>query len=191
MAKISADDPGNAYGVIYAWGTNGLIYNESKIADAVPTAAVKSWSLILDPANAVRLAHCHVNTIDTPAAVVPIALLYLRRDVQNPTPQDLNDVAALLDKMRPYIHNIDTGGLIEAMANGDACVALDSNGDAFQARSRAKEAHNGGCMTKSTNPFGVSLGIPVIPEALLTRSPEHHLHIESPPRSRSIFTTMK
>jgi putrescine transport system substrate-binding protein len=55
----------------------------------------------------------------------------------------LNDVAALLDKMRPYIHNIDTGGLIEALANGDACVAIDSNGDAFQARNRAKEAHNG------------------------------------------------
>lgn len=143
MAKIGADDPGNAYGVIYAWGTNGLIYNERKIADTLPTLAVSSWSLIFDPANAARLANCHINTVDTPAAVVPIALSYLRRDVRNPTPQDLTDVAALLDKMRPYIYNIDTGGLIEAMANGDACVAIDSNGDAFQARRRANEAHNG------------------------------------------------
>jgi len=143
MAKITNDDPGNAYGVIYAWGTNGLIYNERKIADALPASAVKNWGLVFDPANAARLAHCNINTVDTPAAVVPIALSYLRRDVRNPTPQDLNDVASLLQRMRPFIHNIDTGGLIEAMANGDACVAIDSNGDAFQARRRAKEANNG------------------------------------------------
>jgi putrescine transport system substrate-binding protein len=143
MAKIADDDPGNAYAVMYTWGTNGIAYNDKKIAAALPNGAPKSWSLIFDPVNAAKLANCHINTVDTPASVVPIVLSYLRRDFRNPTPQDLDDAADILRKIRPYIHNIDTAGQIEAMANGDACVAFDSNADAFLARRRAKEASNG------------------------------------------------
>jgi putrescine transport system substrate-binding protein len=143
MAKIAADDPGNAYAVMYTWGTNGIAYNENKVGAVLPNGGLKSWSLIFDPANAAKLADCHINTVDTPASVVPIALSYLRRNLNNPTPKDLDDVAELLRKIRPYFHNIDTAGQIEAMANGDACVAIDSNTDAFLARKRAKEANNG------------------------------------------------
>src|ERR1700727_44006 len=28
MAKVALHDPGNAYGIIYLWGTNGIGYNE-------------------------------------------------------------------------------------------------------------------------------------------------------------------
>lgn len=48
-----------------------------------------------------------------------------------------------MSKIRPYIRNIDTTGEIEAMANGDVCIALAYNGDVVQARKRAKEAKNG------------------------------------------------
>ena len=72
-----------------------------------------------------------------------MALLYLGRDITNPTQKDLDDSVDLLGKVRPYVHNIDTAGEIDAMANGDACLLVDSNGDAFQARKRAIEAHNG------------------------------------------------
>lgn len=143
MAKIADDDPGNAYGVILAWGTYGITYNEKTVAAALPNIALNSWSVMFDPANAARLAHCHIHTLDSPAALVPIVLSYLRRDPKNPTTQDLDDVAELLLKIRPYVYNIDTAGQIEAMANGDACVAFDSNGDAYVARRRAKEAKNG------------------------------------------------
>lgn len=143
MAKIADDDPGNTYAVIYTWGTYGIAYNEKKIAAVLPNGALNSWSLIFDPANAAKLAHCQINTVDSPAAVVPIAFSFLRRDLRNPTPQDLDDVSELLRKIRPYFHNIDTGGQIDAMANGDACVAFDSNADAFLARRRAKESNNG------------------------------------------------
>lgn len=134
MAKIADDDPGNAYAVIYTWGTNGIVYNAKKIAAVLPNGALNSWSLIFDPANAAKLAHCQINTVDSPAAVVPIALSYLRRNLRNPTSQDLDDVSDLLHKIRPYFHNIDTAGQMDAMANGDACAAFDSNADAYVAR---------------------------------------------------------
>jgi putrescine transport system substrate-binding protein len=84
MAKIADDDPGNAYAVMYTWGTNGIAYNERKLGALLPNSALKSWSLIFDPRNAAKLADCHVNTVDTPATVVPLALSYLRRDINNP-----------------------------------------------------------------------------------------------------------
>jgi putrescine transport system substrate-binding protein len=143
MAKIALDDPGNAYGVIYGWGTYGIAYDKKKIEALLPNRGLNSWSLIFDPSNAAKLAACHMNTVDSPAAVVPIALNFLRRDIVNPTPADLDDVEKLLRKIRPYFHNIDTAGQMDAMANGDTCVSLDSNADAFLARKRAKEANNG------------------------------------------------
>lgn len=143
MAKIAVDDPDNAHGVILVWGTYGITYDEKKVAAALPNIVLNSWSVMFDPANAAKLAQCHINTLDSPAAMVPIVLSYLRRDPKNPTTQDLDDVADLLRKIRPYIQNIDTAGQIEVIANGDACVAFDSNGDAFVARRRAKEAKNG------------------------------------------------
>jgi putrescine transport system substrate-binding protein len=143
MAKIAPDDPGNAYAVIYTWGTNGIAFNEEDVRARLPNASYDSWEVIFNPAIARKFAGCHINTVDTPALVVPMALLYLGRDFTNPTNKDLDDVSALLGKVRPYVHNIDTLGEIEALANGDACALVDSNGDAFLARKRAKEANNG------------------------------------------------
>jgi putrescine transport system substrate-binding protein len=142
MAKIAGDGPDNAHGFIFSWGTYGITYDESKVAVSVPNNPLNSWSLIFDSANAAKLAYCHINTVDSPAAVVPVVLSYLKRDPKNPTPKDLDDVTDLLLKIRPYLHNVDTAGQTEAMANGDACVAFDSNGNAFTARKRAKEAKN-------------------------------------------------
>ena len=72
-----------------------------------------------------------------------LALKYLGRDPNAPTPRDLADVESLLMKIRPYIRNIDSSMDIEALANGDVCVALTYNGSFAQARNRAKEAKNG------------------------------------------------
>ena len=33
MAGAAADDPGNAHGVIYLWGTNGIGYNVEKVRE--------------------------------------------------------------------------------------------------------------------------------------------------------------
>jgi putrescine transport system substrate-binding protein len=50
---------------------------------------------------------------------------------------------ATLTKIRPYIRNINSSEYIEALANGDICVAVGYNGDVLQARDRAREANKG------------------------------------------------
>jgi putrescine transport system substrate-binding protein len=50
---------------------------------------------------------------------------------------------ATLLKIRPFIRNINSSEYIEALANGDLCVAVGYNGDVLQARDRARDANKG------------------------------------------------
>jgi putrescine transport system substrate-binding protein len=143
MSRVALNDPGNLHGVIYAWGTCGIGYNEKMLAQALPNVPLDSWRLIFDPAFASKLAPCGINVLDAPAGVVRLVLKYLGKNPNAPTPQDLADVDAVLSKIRPYIRNIDSADTIETIANGDICISLAYNGDFVQARKRAKEANNG------------------------------------------------
>jgi putrescine transport system substrate-binding protein len=143
MARAAINDPGNTHGVIYAWGTYGLGYNVKMLAEALPSVPLDSWRLIFDPAYAAKLAKCGISTLDAPAGVVRLVLQYLGRNSSAPSPQDLADAETVLSKIRPYIRTIDSTNIIQAMANGDICIALGYNGDFVQARKRAKDAQNG------------------------------------------------
>ena len=143
MARVAINDPGNVHGVIYAWGTYGIGYNEKMVAAALPNDPLDSWRLLFDPAYAAKLAKCGISTLDAPAGVVRLVLQYLGRNPGAPSPQDLGDVETVLTKIRPYIRTIDSTNIIQAMANGDICIALGYNGDFVQARKRANDAKNG------------------------------------------------
>ena len=143
MARVALNDPGNAHGVVYAWGTYGIGYNEKSVAAALPGVPLDSWRLVFDPAFAAKLAACGINFLDAPAGVERLVLKYLGKAPNSPSQQDLADVEKVLIKIRPYIRNIDSSIDTEALANGDVCVALTYNGTAFQARRRAHEANNG------------------------------------------------
>ncbi len=143
MSRASRFDPGNVHGVVYVWGSFGIAYNEKMIAAVLPKVPIDSWRLIFDPAIAAKLASCGINIVDTPAGVTRLVLKYLGKDPNALSPQDLDDAESVLVRIRPYIRNIDTSGEIEAMANGDICIALGYNGDFVLARQRAKEAKNG------------------------------------------------
>jgi putrescine transport system substrate-binding protein len=143
MARVALNDPGNKYGVVYMWGTDGIGYNEKLVAQALPNVPINSWRVILDPAIAARLAGCGINIFDSPTEMVRLVLRYLGKDPNAPSPQDLAAVESTLMNIRPYVRNIDSAGYIQAMANGDLCIAVGYNGDFVQARKRALEAGNG------------------------------------------------
>jgi putrescine transport system substrate-binding protein len=50
---------------------------------------------------------------------------------------------APLMAVRPYIQKFHSSEYINALANGDICVAVGWSGDVMQARDRAAEADNG------------------------------------------------
>jgi putrescine transport system substrate-binding protein len=143
MAKVAMHDPGNAHGVIYAWGTNGIGYNEKMVKALMPDAPLDSWRLVFDPAVAGKLAKCGISVLDSPAEMVRAVLSYLGRDPNSQKAEDLAAAEATLLKIRPYIRNINSSEFIEALANGDQCVAVGYNGDVLQARDRAHDANKG------------------------------------------------
>jgi len=143
MAKVAFHDPGNAHGVIYLWGTNGIGYNEKMVKAVLPDAPLDSWRMVFDPKVASKVAKCGISVLDSPAEMIRAVLSYLGKDPNSQSPEDLAQGAAILMKIRPYVRSINSSDYIAALANGDLCVAVGYNGDVLQARDRAQDANKG------------------------------------------------
>ncbi len=143
MKRLEAYDPGNEYAVDYMWGTTGLGYNEEKVNERIPDAPTDSWALLFDPKYASKLADCGIHVLDAPEDVLQSALAYLGLPPDSKDPADIEKAGELLQKVRPYIQKFHSSEYINALANGDICLALGYSGDIFQASDRAAEADNG------------------------------------------------
>jgi len=143
MARVAMHDPDNAHGIIYMWGTNGSGYNQKMVTALMPDAPLDSWRLVFDPAVAAKIAKCGISVLDSPAEMMRAVLNFLGKDPNSQKPEDVQAAEATLLKIRPYIRNINSSEYIEALANGDLCVAVGYNGDVLQARDRARDANKG------------------------------------------------
>ncbi len=137
-------DPGNEYSVNYMWGTTGIGINVAKVKEVLgDDAPVDSLALVFDPANMEKLSQCGVHFLDAPTEIIPAALKYLGED---PDAQDYDTIAKVepvLTAIAPYVQKFHSSEYINALANGDICVAFGWSGDILQARDRAAEADNG------------------------------------------------
>jgi len=138
MQRVEASDPGNRHGAIYLWGSIGLGINADRIKALVPDAPLDSWALLLDPAFAKQIAPCGIIMMDSAIDVVPSVLRFLGRSPDGAAPEDLDAVSKTLMAIRPYIREFASGGALEALATGQACLAFDYSGDVEQAASRAQ-----------------------------------------------------
>ena len=68
---------------------------------------------------------------------------YLGKDPNSTAADDLRAVERTLLAIRPYIRAFASGGVIEQLASGQACVAFGYSGDVIQAAVRAEEAGRG------------------------------------------------
>ena len=137
-------DPGNAYSINYMWGTTGIGVNVGKVTEILgEEAPIDSWSLVFDPANMEKLAECGVHFLDAPAEMIPAALNYIGEDPDSHDPEVIAKAEAVFTAVRPYIQKFHSSEYINALANGDICVAVGWSGDILQARDRAAEADNG------------------------------------------------
>ena len=143
MSRVASNDPGNAHGVIYLWGSNGIGYNEKMVKALMPNAPLDSWRLVFDPEVAAKVAKCGITLLDSPAEMVRAVYSYLGKDPNSQSAEDLAQAEAVLLKIRPYIRNFSSSEYIEALANGDLCISVGYNGDVMQARDRAREANKG------------------------------------------------
>lgn len=144
QALIAQNDPGNAHAVNYLWGTTGIAYNEDKLKERLgDNAPIDDWKMIFDPEYISKMTDCGVYILDTPSEILPIALLYLGEEPNSFDPAVIQKGVDLMMKIRPYITQFHSSQVIDAMANGDACLAIAWSGDIIQAADRAEEAGKG------------------------------------------------
>ena len=141
--RVSKYDPGNEYSINYMWGTVGLGYNVEKVKAALGIDKIESWDVFFDPEKLAKLADCGVYVLDSPTDIIPTTLHYLGVNPESKEPEDLAKAEELLLKLRPYIRKFHSSEYINALANGDICLAIGWSGDVFQARDRAAEADQG------------------------------------------------
>lgn len=143
MQRLDRSDTGNRHGVIYLWGTIGLGINPARIREVAPGAPLDSWDLLFKREHASRIARCGITMMDSAIDVIPTVLRHLGLDPNSTAEADLRKVEQSLMAIRPHIRTFSTGGAIEQLATGQACLAFAYSGDAIQAAGRAKEAGQG------------------------------------------------
>jgi putrescine transport system substrate-binding protein len=136
-------DPGNQYSVDYMWITSGVGYNVAEVQARMPDAPLNSWRMIFDPEVVSKFADCGVSILDAPSEVVGTVLLYLGRNPNSDSPEDLKAAEQALHRIRPYIRYVDSSRYIDNLANGDVCLVLGWSGDIKQAHDRARDAGKG------------------------------------------------
>jgi len=137
-------DPDNAYSINYMWGTTGIGVNVGKVTEILgEDVALNSMDLVFKPENMEKLAACGVHFLDAPTEIIPAALKYLGENPDSHDPDVIAKTEPLLTAVRPYIQKFHSSEYINALANGDICVAIGWSGDVLQARDRAAEADNG------------------------------------------------
>ena len=139
-ARAARHDPDGAHSVVYLWGTTGIGYDAGKIRAIMPDAPVDSWRLVLDPAVISKFKDCGVSVLEDPTDMVGTVLLYLGKDPNSQSEEDLKLAEQALLAIRPYIRQITSAQYIEGLANGELCIAVGYSGDVLQARDRAAEA---------------------------------------------------
>ncbi|MBB2969704.1 polyamine ABC transporter substrate-binding protein [Mesorhizobium sp. RMAD-H1] len=141
--RTATYDPGNEYSINYMWGTTGIGYNKAKVKEALGTDKIDSWDVLFDPEKSAKLKDCGIYVLDSASEMLRPALNYLGFDPNSANADEFAKAEELYLKIRPNIRKFHSSEYINALANGDICMAVGYSGDIFQARDRAEEAGQG------------------------------------------------
>jgi putrescine transport system substrate-binding protein len=125
------------------WGTTGIGLNVKKVREILGDMPLNTWDLVLKPDIAAKLKACGIYVLDSPEELFPGVLAYLGINPDSKRNEDLTKAGDALFRVRSNIQKFHSSEYINALANGDICVAVGYSGDMMQARNRANEAKNG------------------------------------------------
>lgn len=139
LKTLEPFDPGNAHAAPYLHSYNGFAYNVPMIRARMKDAPVDSLDLIFKPEILKHFADCGVAFLDSPDNVIQLALKYLKLDPNSDRPEDFKAAEELVLKVRPYISHFDSD-YINALANGEYCIAMAWSSDYAVAVDRVRAA---------------------------------------------------
>ena len=139
LEQLAVNDPGNRHAIPYLWGTTSFGYDARKVEAALGGPAPDSWALLFDPEYAAKLASCGIAVADSPWLMVGFALMYLGRDPNSESLEDLADAMRLLMAIRPYVRDVTSMPATSALVDGDICLAVSPSAEFRAARELARE----------------------------------------------------
>lgn len=142
-ARLAVYDPGNEYSVPYMWFTTGIAYNVAKVRERLGDKAIDTWDISFKPENMRKLADCGVYFLDSPEDILAIAAKYAGFSPDLRDADGIRRAAQVVTQVRSSVRKFHSSEYINALANGDICLAIGWAGDSFQARNRAREAGAG------------------------------------------------
>lgn len=143
LARMEAQDSGNAHLVPWLSAIVVMGYNVDKIKQIMPDAPLDSLRMVFDPKVVEKFKECGVSIMDSPTEVFPPALLWLGLNPDSKKAEDLKKAADLLKEIRPSVRRFDSSEYINALADGDICLAWGYSSDMEVAKHRAIEAGKG------------------------------------------------
>ena len=143
LRLLERNDPGNRYAVPYLFGTHSIGYNVAQVRAALGAEPPASSRLLFDPQYARRLQRCGIILPDSAWIVIPHALMYLGRDPNSQSVEDLAAAMKVLSEIRPYVRDISNALQVADYAEGQACLFLGPSADVRLARDQVLQARTG------------------------------------------------
>lgn len=138
VRRLSATDPGRAYGVPYLWGSIGLAVNVPQAEAALGGPVPNSWGLVFDKALVGKLSKCGVTLLDSPNDVVSILANYRGRSLDGISAGFAERLFDELRELRPSYRYIDSERYIDDLNAGTTCVSMAWVGDALAAAAKGQ-----------------------------------------------------
>ncbi|WP_237155163.1 extracellular solute-binding protein [Oryzibacter oryziterrae] len=143
LKALDAVPGGRQMGVPYTWGTIGIAYNVDKVKQRLGVDHLDSLDVFFKPETAAKLSDCGMVMLDSPLEISAVTLNYLGAAPYGEDKDALAKAETLLEATTKSLRYFNNQRATNDLASGDICAALIYSGDAWIAKSRAEEAHNG------------------------------------------------
>ena len=143
MERLAVYDPDNEHAVNYAWFAMGIAYDVVRVrelmGDSPPLAnPLGSWGLLFKQENLKKLSTCGVGIPDSPELLFSAAVQYLWSSWRLSPGLDRSTEAGraddILSALRRDGKRLDPRDYLNALVDGDVCVAIGYSFDGARAR---------------------------------------------------------
>ncbi|MDI9409100.1 MAG: extracellular solute-binding protein [Candidatus Pacebacteria bacterium] len=140
LKLLEKRDPGNKYMIPNFRSFTGITYDKDRMAQIMPNAPVDSIDFLFNPQIISKFKNCGVSILDSQQDVFAMASLYLKKDGNPMTVEDLKAAADAIYAIRKYIRAFDSANYLNAIANRELCVVMSWSGDFAVSQERAAKS---------------------------------------------------
>ncbi|MDR2075084.1 MAG: extracellular solute-binding protein [Holosporales bacterium] len=115
------------YLIPFFWGTVGVAINKEIVYEFLPNVDVNSYDIILNPENLKVLSKQGVSFPEEFTDIFPQVMVYLRRDPNTRSKENLKAFADHFKKIRKYITKFSSTTIVNDLLTENICIGIGSS----------------------------------------------------------------